>query len=59
MGVALPANVQTFLNSLRGASSMDTEDMINEEGEPTADEEVFEEEADSYPLNDNVASIGF
>ena len=38
---------------------MDTEDMINEEGEPTADEEVFEEEADSYPLNDNVASIGF
>ncbi len=43
MGVALPANVQTFLNSLRGASSFDTEEMINEDGEPTADEVVFED----------------
>ena len=59
MGVALPANVQTFLNSLRGASSIDTEDMIHEEGEPTADEEIFEEEPDTYPLNDNLASIGY
>ena len=43
MGVKLPPQIQTFFSSMRGATSIDTEEAITPEGEPTMDEEIYGE----------------